>query len=80
MDDQHERSVYSLPSVSSVLLCALCGEFVLKGIVIFWPDSVNSARHFTLENAIAALASIGLSSNPLTGNKIPAAMGMPIRL
>ena len=31
-------------------------------------------------NAIAALASIGLSSNPLIGNNIPAAMGIPIKL
>lgn len=30
--------------------------------------------------AIAALANIGFSSKPFTGNRIPAANGMPIRL
>ncbi len=30
--------------------------------------------------AIAALASIGFNSNPLTGNRTPAASGMPITL
>ncbi len=31
-------------------------------------------------NAIAALANIGFSNNPLTGKRIPAAIGMPIKL
>ena len=34
----------------------------------------------TLENAIDALASIGFRSKPFNGNKIPAAIGMPIIL
>lgn len=31
-------------------------------------------------NAIAALANMGFSNNPLNGNNIPAAIGIPIKL
>lgn len=46
----------------------------------FLPKLNELSTTLTLEKAIAALASIGFNNKPFSGNKTPAAIGIPIRL
>lgn len=54
--------------------------FLLQSLTYFLPKLNELSTTLTLEKAIAALANIGFNNNSFNGNKIPAAIGIPIRL